>query len=238
MSDKKYVLITGATSGIGLETARYLYSIGYGVVLVGRNEEVLAGISKELDDSLYIVIDFENTESIAEIFNVLKKNEIVLDGMVHSAGLGMNVPVRLCKIEDMERLMKVHYYGFVELCKYFYKSSYSHEDSSIIAISSLATKTQLKGSVLYSASKNALNSAITVASKEFLKRHIRVNGLLPAYVDTRMNNGLEELIDVKERQPWGMIPPRQMAELIEFLLSDKSMYITGALIPISAGMEF
>ena len=238
MSDKKYVLITGATSGIGLETARYLYSIGYGVVLVGRNEEVLAGISKELDDSLYIVIDFENTESIAEIFNVLKKNEIVLDGMVHSAGLGMNVPVRLCKIEDMERLMKVHYYGFVELCKYFYKSSYSHEDSSIIAISSLATKTQLKGSVLYSASKNALNSAITVASKEFLKRHIRVNGLLPAYVDTRMNNGLEELIDVKERQPWGMIPPRQMAELIEFLLSDTSMYITGALIPISAGMEF
>ena len=238
MSDKKYVLITGATSGIGLETARYLYSIGYGVVLVGRNEEVLAGISKELDDSLYIVIDFENTESIAEIFNVLKKNEIVLDGMVHSAGLGMNVPVRLCKIEDMERLMKVHYYGFVELCKYFYKSSYSHEGSSIIAISSLATKTQLKGSVLYSASKNALNSAITVASKEFLKRHIRVNGLLPAYVDTRMNNGLEELIDVKERQPWGMIPPRQMAELIEFLLSDKSMYITGALIPISAGMEF
>lgn len=238
MSDKKYVLITGATSGIGLETARFLSENGYGVVLAGRNEETLKDISKEIDDSLYYVIDFEKTENISGIFDFIKAKGIILDGMVHSAGVGMNVPLRICKIEDMERLMRIHYYAFVELCKCFYKKSISKEGASIIAISSLATKTVLKGSVLYSSSKNALNTAISVASKEFIKRQIRVNGIMPAYVDTRMNNGLDEIIDINERQPWGLIPPRYIAELIEYLLSDKSKYITGALIPVSAGMEF
>lgn len=238
MSENKYILITGATSGIGLESARYLKHHGYEVVLAGRNEEALKEISKELNDSLYFVIDFENTESIKNVFEFIKEKGVVLDGMIHSAGVGMNVPLRICKIEDMERLMRIHYYAFVELCKYFYKKSISKEGASIVAISSLATKTALKGSVLYSSSKNALNTAISVASKEFLKRHIRVNGLLPAYVDTRMNNGLDEIIDIDERQPWGLIPPVYIAELIEYLLSDKAKYITGALIPVSAGMEF
>ena len=83
-----------------------------------------------------------------------------------------------------------------------------------------------------------MNAAVSIISKEFVKRFIRVNGIMPAYVDTRMTEGLDELINVEEKQPMGMIPPDNIAEVIEFLLSEKSRYITGALLPISAGMEF
>ncbi len=238
ISNYKTILITGSTSGIGLESARYLSDLGYRVVLVGRNEEILKNISEELKHAEYIVSDLERTESIKEIFEHLQNEQIILDGLVHSAGYAINVPIRSSNIEHMERQMKIHYYAFVELCKYFYSRKISNDGSSIVAISSLASVTKLKGSILYASSKSALNSAVSIASKEFVKRSIRVNGLMPAYVDTRMNSELSELIDINEKQPMGLIPPKSIAEVVEFLLSKKSQFITGAIIPISAGMEF
>lgn len=238
MSDKKTVLVTGATSGIGRETARLLFSSGYDVLLVGRNEESLAEVSKETGSSQYIVSDLEITKSIKDIFDVLMERGIRLDGMVHAAGYVINVPLRSCSIEHMEKQMRINYYAFVELCKQFYKRKVSNDGASIVAVSSLASLTKLKGSVLYASSKCAMNSAVTIASKEFLSRLIRVNGVMPGYVDTRMTEGLGELIDINEKQPFGLIPPQSVAEVIEFLLSDRSKYITGALIPVSAGMEF
>ena len=104
-------------------------------------------------------------------------------------------------------------------------------------MSSLASMTKLKGSATYAASKSALNVAVSVAAKEYIKRLIRVNALLPAYVDTRMSDGLDDWVDVKTAQPLGIIPPVEISYMVEFLMSDKSKHITGALIPISAGME-
>ena len=234
----KTILITGCTSGIGLETAKFLYGKGYRVVLTGRNEEKLKTISNLLGNAPYIVSDLQVTINIGKIFEYCLNNNLKLDGMLHAAGYGINLPIKLYSQEHMEKQMHVHYYAFLELCKGFYSRQVSNNGASIVAISSLATVTKLKGSALYTCAKSALNTAISVASKEFVRREIRVNGLMPAYVDTRMNDGLDELIDIKERQPMGLIPPDNIAKIVEFLLSDNAKYITGALIPISAGMEF
>ncbi len=238
MSETKTILITGSTSGIGLETAKFLYEVGYELVLTGRNEENLKTISNFLGDAPYIVSDLEDTNRIKEIFDYCLQNKIKLDGMVHAAGYVINVPIKLYSLEHMEKQMRVHYYAFLELCRCFYNRKISNNGASIVAISSLASVTKMKGSVLYAGSKSALNTAISVAAKEFIKRDIRVNGLMPAYVDTRMTDGLGELIDIKEKQPMGLIPPGNIAKVVEFLLSDSAKYITGALIPISAGMEY
>ena len=235
----KNVLITGATSGIGLETARYLHKRGdYRLLLVARNEARLNELSEEFQGELFFTCDLEETEKIKDLFNYIQTKEIKLDGMVHAAGVAVNMPIRSLKMESAEKQMRLHYYAFLELCKHFYSKRISNEGSSIVAMSSLATETKLKGSVMYVASKNALNATVSVASKEFIKRSIRVNALMPAYVDTRMNDGLEDLIDIKEKQPMGLIPPSSIADTIEFLLSDRSKYITGICLPISAGMEF
>lgn len=235
---QKTILITGATSGIGYETANLLYKKGYSLFLVGRDENKLLSISAITGGAPYYVLDLEKTEQIEEMFNYCRENGIRLDGLVHAAGYVINVPVRKYKIEHMEKQIRINYYAFVELCKCFYQRKVSNEGASIVAVSSLATATKEKGSILYSSSKSAMNAAVSIISKEFVKRFIRVNGIMPAYVDTRMTEGLDELINVEEKQPMGMIPPDNIAEVIEFLLSEKSRYITGALLPISAGMEF
>ena len=80
-----------------------------------------------------------------------------------------------------------------------------------------------------------MNVAMKIMAKEFLKRRIRVNTIMPADVDTPMSSKVEEISDLEKEQPWGLIDVDQIVYLIEFLLSDKSKYITGAAIPVSAG---
>lgn len=236
--DEKTILVTGCTTGIGLEVSKYLHEKGYKILLIGRNEEKLKAVSQQLGDQLFYVCDLEHSEQIKGIFSFCKANGIMLSGLIHSAsGDGMGMPVRKYKDGDAKRHMQVNYHAFLELCKHFYSRKISIEGASIVAMSSLASVSRIKGAVMYSSAKNALNSAVSVISKEFIKRSIRVNAIMPAYVDTPVNQGLSDLIDVKERQPLGLITPRDVAYLIEFLLTEKSKYITGAFIPISAGME-
>ncbi len=236
MSDKT-VLVTGCTSGIGLEVSRYLHEEGYGLLLVGRNEEKLKNVSEETGNMPYAVCDLEDDSQIGGIFDFCISKGIKLSGMVHCAGLGKDVPIRIIRENDMKRLMQVHYFAFLELCKIFYNRKISEDGASIVAISSISSVTKRKGSTLYSASKNALNTAVQVASKEFVKRMIRVNAILPAYVDTHFIDDIEDMMDINKVQPMGLIPTVAIAEIVEFLLSDKSKYITGALIPVTAGME-
>lgn len=236
MSDKT-ILVTGCTSGIGFAVSKYLHEQGYGLLLVGRNEEKLKKISEETDSAPYVVCDLEDDSQIPEIFNYCISNGLKLGGMVHCAGLGMDVPIRVIRENDMKRLMQVHYFAFLELCKLFYNRKISEDSASIIAISSISSITKRKGSTLYSASKNALNTAVQVASKEFIKRSIRVNAILPAYVDTHFIDNIGDLMDISKVQPMGLIPTIAIAETVGFLLSEKSKYITGALIPVTAGME-
>ncbi len=239
MSDlqKKNILVTGCTSGIGLEVSKLLHELDYGLLLVGRNEEKTRSVSAQLGNALYYTCDLRDSGKIKDIFSYCQKSGVMLGGMIHCAGCGKSMPIRCIQEKEVKEPMQVHYYAFLELCRYFYNKKISCDGSSIIAVSSIGSITKRKGSVAYTASKNALNTAVSIASKEFLKRGIRVNAIQPAYVDTRMTEDLESLVDIKKQQPMGLISPRDVAYMIEFLLSEKSRYITGAFIPISAGME-
>lgn len=233
----KTILVTGCTSGMGYETARYLHEMGYGLVLTGRDRERLKAVADNLECKAFCDCDYSQEGHVERIFTYLQEQDLKLDGMVHCAGYWVNAPVRLFKEADMTGVMEVHFYAFMRLAKLFYKRSYSNPGASIIALSSFSALACREGSSMYAASKSAMNTAVKVMAKEFVKRKIRVNGILPAYVDTRMTQDIEDFVDVEKRQPFGLIDPRQIAYLAEFLLSEKSRFITGALIPVSAGME-
>lgn len=236
---EKNILITGASSGIGKEISLYLAKQGTTVILIGRNEERLREIKEQIGDKAYTyVCDLNHTEKIRGIFDFCHENGLKLDGMVHSAGISEPMPVRSVSIQNVEETMRVNCMSFAELGKYFGGKRYSNEQASVVAISSLAATRPAMGQVSYAASKAALNSMVEVMSKEFLKRKIRVNAIMPSYVDTPMvaeggrfgmNNGIDQM-------PLGVIEPIQIAYLTEFLLSDRSKYITGAAIPVSAGV--
>lgn len=151
------------------------------------------------------------------------------------------MPVKKIRIhEDMETQMEINAYAFAELGRYFGSKRYSNDGGSIVAVSSMAAHSCIPGHCGYAASKAALDAIVQVMSKEFSRRKIRVNAILPTYVDTPLLRGdMENTFDLQGRieanQPFGIIDPRYLAYLVEFLISDKAKYITGTLIPVTAG---
>ncbi len=235
---QKVILITGASSGIGLCTARYLLEQGYGVAGVGRHLEKLEELKEAYGDRLLTIrYDLEELAGIESVFMQAAGHFGKLYGMVHCAGLNRDTPVRSNDLNDMQAVMNVNCNAFIELGKYFSRKKYSVDGGSIVALSSMASLQCGKGMCTYSVSKAGLNAAVRVMAKEFAGRRIRVNAILPNFVDTPM--AAEAMgytsTNVEEFQPFGLIEPVQVAYLAEFLLSEKAAYITGSLIPVSGG---
>ena len=232
----KNILITGASSGIGKATSIYLSEQGYQCVLVSRNKDELERISNDLPSkSWFFPYDLNNLTDIEHIYQFCAENDVKLDGLVHCAGITKDLPVRANDIDIMQEVLTVNYASFVELCKYFSGKKYHSPQSSIVAISSHGSQSCASGTCVYSSSKAAINAAVKVMSKEFLRYGIRVNAILPSFVNTPM---IPEFIDAetqKKNQPLGIIEPEYISYLVEFLLSDHAKYITGTLFPITGG---
>ena len=231
---KKCVLITGASSGIGRVTAEYLNSVGYQVVLVARNREKLEFVAKGLsDDTVVVPYDLQDLAGIEQIFVACKEKGIVLYGMAHCAGINRDQPVKTNNLQDMEAVMNTNLLSFIELSKYFSKKKYSCDGGGIVGISSTAALGGAKGMCTYTASKAGLDAAVRVMSKEFARRKIRVNSIQPSWVDTDMARSTNDFELKVLAQPLGVIDPVHIAYLIEFLLSDKAMYISGSNLKVS-----
>lgn len=234
----KYILITGASQGIGAQTAEYLSAQGMSVIMVARNKDKLEKIKAKLPEQSYIYpYDLSKLEQIKEIFDFCADLGIKLNGMVHCAGVNRDIPIRNNNLEMMLETLTINYMSFVELSKYFIKKKYSEDDSSIVAISSHATNIISSGMSTYTSSKAALEATVKVMAKEILKRKIRVNAIAPACVDTEMiaNAPFIDRENLVISQPLGLIEPKYISFLVDFLLSEKAKYITGAIIPVSAG---
>lgn len=242
----KNYMIVGATSGIGESCAKLLADSETRLIVLGRNEEKLNWLQNSLQGEIiplkYDLLDLHN---IKNIYDVCRTYSIKLDGLVYSAGVDGTWPVKVNPLDKMREMMDVNCFAFVELAKHFYSKKNSNDGSSIVAISSLASLTTDIGMMSYSASKAALNAVVKTMAKEFVRRKIRVNAVLPAGVYTPMAEKKSELLDGIQdaeagttkgaKQLLGMIPSQNVAEIVSFLISDKSRYKTGALEVISAG---
>lgn len=249
MENGKNYIIVGATSGIGEACARLLADHDSNLVIVGRNKEKLKVLQSELSGNILpVCYDLNHLENLKSVYCVCKENRIKLDGMVYSAGVDGTWPIKVNSVAAMQQMMNVNCFAFVELGKYFYSKRYSNDGASIVAISSLASLTAEVGMAAYSASKAALNSVVKTMSKEFVRRKIRVNAVLPGGVNTPMAQQKGMLLDglksedeaaaIREEQPLGMIPAAVIAEQVQYLLSDKAIYTTGELITISGGRTY
>ncbi len=239
-------LITGATSGIGLACTEYLAEKGNTLVIVGRNVEKMEEIKKNFPEQIfYVNYDLSDSNNVKTIFDVCETNSIKLDGMVYSAGMDELCPIKAFNVGMAQKIMAVNCFSFVAMCRYFYSKRLSMDGSSIVAISSLGSVLNEKGMVSYSMSKAALNSAIKTISKEFVKRRIKVNAILPGGVNSKM--GAEKTVILQEigaqpatdnPQPLGGIRPESIVKMICFLLDKDNDFCTGELLSISGGREY
>lgn len=240
----KNVLVTGASSGIGKGIAIFLSKIGANVIMVARNEERLEKVLTELEPGNHSIYPFDlnNLDDIGNLVGNICHDGLKLNGLVHSAGISRTVPIQYLKLNDLNNIMSVNFYSFIELVKNFSKRKNNDNGGSIVAISSISSKVGARGLTAYCASKGALDSAIKPLALELASKNIRINAIAPSMIKTQIYDGLREIVnndsfeeELKKRQIMGVGEPEDVAMAAAFLLSDASRFITGTSMIVDGG---
>lgn len=242
MVDGKHILITGATSGIGFAVAKDLLSIGARITGVGRNPQRLAELKELGGDSLTpLHFDLTAFDRYREVFGQLES----VDGLVCSAGLVENNPLRFFSMEKYQRTVDINQTAPLALVSELARAGKINLGASIVLLSSiLGTQIGMKGTAAYAGTKAALIAFAKVMSLELAHRNIRVNCVAPGMVETELVANADQLsakavqID-KDRYPLGKRYARadEISSAIRFLLSNDSSFITGQNIVIDGGFS-
>lgn len=238
----KTVLVTGASSGIGRETAIVCSKMGATVIVSGRNADRLAETLSRLDGEGHrnITADLAAFEQIDSLAAEVPE----LDGIVHCAGIGDRTMLKMAREKDIERVMKANFDGPVLLQRALLKKKKVKPSSSIVFIASRAPFAPTPGNGLYAASKGALIAYAKVLGLELASQLIRVNCVCPAMVWTELVQRDAELTGADYHEAEKAYPlkrygkPEDIANLVIYLLSDASSWMTGSCVDITGGGEF
>lgn len=237
------ILVTGASSGIGRETAILLSQLGARLILVARNQDNLANTKKLLSGNGHFIepYDLLETDAIPEWLKNITEKYGQLDGLVHCAGLHLSKPVRTLKYADFKKTFDLNVASAIGLAKAFRQKNVCHSNSSIVFLSSAVGLVGQPGVSAYSASKGALISLTKSLALEFVCENIRVNCIAPGVVNSVMTEKIfammteEQINNIKKMHPLGIGELKDVANAIAFLLADTSRWITGSVLTVDGG---
>lgn len=245
--ESELFLVTGASSGIGRATAIRLVGLGARVLGVGRNpgalEETAAACAGLKGAFIPEPRDLsQDTDALADWVKSLAKQHGPLRGAVLAAGQTRNLPLKLQRNWRTLELFSINVFANLAIARGFCsQGAYREDGASLVFVSSIAATRGVVGASDYSASKAALHGYVLSLAKEVASRKIRVNEILPGYVDTpmlRSENRLDMetfLKDMDEKSPLGLGKPEAIADPICFLLSDAARWMTGASVTVDGG---
>lgn len=236
----KTILVTGATSGIGLEICKQIAIAGGNFIGIGRDIEKLQHYidNHKLEGSKVIKFDLVEIENIHLLVSDLP---IKIDGLVHSAGIAYVSPMHFFNYSDYENIRKINLDCILVLFSELLKKKKINQQSSVVFISSISAIRGAKGNGLYAITKAALDSISKVYANELSSKSIRVNTIQPGMVETDMSKEAEnilskEIMDIdRSKYPLGYGEAKDIALPVVFLLSNASKWITGQSIVIDGG---
>jgi short-subunit dehydrogenase len=184
----KRILVTGASSGIGRETAIHLSKLGANIVLVARNEDNLIDTAFNLEGKGHNVypFDLKYIDDIEILIEEIINKEGKLNGLVHCAGINEMRPLGITGYDFLHNMMMINFYSFVELVRVISKKKNCAKSTSIVVMSSVASIKGDKSKTAYCASKGAVDSAVRVMAKELAIKNIRVNSVIAGFLKTTM----------------------------------------------------
>lgn len=180
----KVVIVTGASSGIGLAAAKLLTEKGARVALVARSREKLEKLSNELPGSIVVIADMSNVSDIKKMIGTVLKEFKRIDILINNAGQGYDVPVEKIELDIFQKLMNLNLIGPLVAMQQVIPAMRKQGGGAIVNISSGTALMQLPNMAAYSSLKRALVGISLTANEELVNDHISVSVVYPYITDT------------------------------------------------------
>jgi 3-oxoacyl-[acyl-carrier protein] reductase len=242
--DGQVVLVTGATKGIGLGVATGLAEAGAKVLLNYRRDaeqakEALGQVRQYQPDAELVQADVAQAAEVDKMFRQIRADHGRLDGLVSNAGIANDGYALMMGEQKWRTVVDTNLTGSFLVCRAAARVMASQRSGSIVAVASTSGVNAPEGQANYAASKAGLLALVRVLAKELGGYGVRVNAVLPGFVDTAMTRSMpqSQLKAFVDRVPLGRIgAPADVAPVVRFLLSAEAAYVTGASVVIDGGL--
>src|SRR5712691_8411462 len=225
----KIVLVTGGTSGIGLEAAKLFREEGATVIIVGQNPDRLQSVAGQLGDSVTVLCgDVSKPAAVESIIKRISEKFGRIDVLFANAGMGLASPLEAVTEDQIDRQFDVNFKG-----------------GSIIVTTSFLNEVGVPGLSILSATKAAVRSLVRSLGAEFAPRGIRVNAVSPGLISTPFHGKLglsEKQLNEAASAIGNRVPLHRFGEAGEiakaalFLASDDSSFMTGSELVVDGGL--
>ncbi len=240
----KVALITGGTRGIGKEIAYTLAEENYDIIINYRTEnEELMKLKKEIEQKrvrcLLLKGDVSNFEDCKKLVEEAINRMNHIDVLVNNAGITKDMLLMRMKPEDFNKVINVNLIGTFNMTKNVINYMMKERKGRIINVSSVVGISGNAGQTNYAASKAGIIGFTKSLAKEVASRNILVNAIAPGFIQTDMTNILKENVkdEIAKTIPLKrMGTAKDVANVVKFLVSEDSSYITGQVIQVDGGM--
>lgn len=247
----KVALVTGATSGIGKATAIMFARNGAKTVVAGRNrqrgQEVVGQIESEGGEAIFVEVDMQDQVEIKQMIDTTVETFGRLDFAFNNAGIsGRPALTHETKLRDFREIIDVNLNSVFLSMKYELEEMVKNGGGNIVNCSSYGGTHGVGGMSAYTASKHGVIGLTKAAAVEYAKLGVRINAVCPGSVQTPLIEALSDVAgDISAGTSEGQAEqpgmnrvgtPNEVAEVVLFLCSEASTFVTGATIAIDGGM--
>jgi 3-oxoacyl-[acyl-carrier protein] reductase len=238
------VIVTGGSRGLGLGIARKLVDSGYRAIAVARKEtSQLKSAIEETDPknpgSLHFIsFDLAKIEDIPTLVRNIRKEYGPIHGLVNNAAVGFDGVLAIMHNSQIAELVHLNTLSPIILTKYVVRSMMADGGGRIVNVASIIGFTGYSGLSVYGATKASMIGFTRSLSREVGRKGVNVNAVAPGFLDTEMTQKLDEeqRQQIARRSALRRLPAvDDVADAVEFLLSDKAKSITGTVLTVDAG---
>jgi NAD(P)-dependent dehydrogenase (short-subunit alcohol dehydrogenase family) len=252
MTDRQVAIVTGAANGIGEATAKLFAQNDYAVAAIDiaeRVEQVAAEIKSEGGECLFAKGDVSNESHVKAFVNQVMTAYGRIDALINNAGIVVVKPLEEIDWTDFRRVVDVNLGGIFLFCKHVLPVMKKQASGAIVNMGSVSGHVGQIDHTIYGATKGAIIAFTRAIAWEVAKHNIRVNSISPGSVDTPMLRSDIELESRRTGIPYDTVrreregeqafnrwaDPREIAEAIHFLASEKASFITGTDLLVDCG---
>ena len=237
--DKKVVLVTGASGGIGSAISKVFSSEeNYELIIAGTNKKKLINLKDKLQNDNIKILE-ANLSETENFINELTKINLDVDILINNAGINRdNLLIRMSD-DDLLQVVNINLISTIKLTKYLVRNMIKKRYGRIISISSIVGVTGNAGQSNYASTKAGVIAFSKSLAQEVASRGITVNTISPGYIKSPMTDNLNENIqqNILAKIPCGRFGnPEDISNVVNFLANDDANYITGSNIHVNGGM--